>query len=275
MPPAFIHIPVEVYIELLRYAILAAGTFVTLYILVPLKTRRKQIRNFQLDLSPLDPAKVPAQLAATFEEASRTFVSCGFQSAGHVRHGVAQTKQGGFVSVWMNRALAESAQVIGVLTPSRRFGIRANTLVVFRTEFTDGTSIATSNMGIATSLPLDPLMSGVRVPGTTDIALLCQFHRARVRRDRGARMATLEKVKDAASRLRWEHETTHQRLVRLGYYYADQANERYVPTLKGAFFMTYRLLTPFKQIQKYIKDRRANRMLRELGFGSISAFRQV
>ena len=272
---AFIHIPLEIYIELLRYAIIVAGTFVTLYVLVPLKTKRKQIKNFQIDLGPLDLAKMPAQLAPRFEEAVRAFASCGFQPVGHVRHSVTQTGQGGFVSVWVSRTLAESAQVIGVLTPSRKYGIRAKTLVVFRTEFIDGTSIATSNMAMATSFPLDPMMSGVRIPGITDIALLCQLHRARVRRDRGVRNATLEKVKDAASRLRWEHESTYQRLVHCGYYYADQANKRYVPTLKGAFFMTYRLLTPFKQIQRYIKDRRANRTLRELGFGSMSAFRQM
>ena len=75
--------------------------------------------------------------------------------------------------------------------------------------------------------------------------------------------------------MKWEHESTHHRLVRAGYYYVDEVNESYVPTFKGAFFMTYRLLTPFKQIQKFVKDRRANRTLRELGFGGMEAFRRM
>ena len=68
---------------------------------------------------------------------------------------------------------------------------------------------------------------------------------------------------------------TYQRLIRAGYYSLDETRQRYVPTLKGAFFMTYRLLPPFKQIQKFRRDRLAERTLRELGFGGMEAFRDA
>jgi hypothetical protein len=45
-------------------------------------------------------------------------------------------------------------------------------------------------------------------------------------------------------------------------------------TLKGAYLSTYRLLWPFKQIQLARRNRKADRVLRELGFGDLDTLRR-
>lgn len=147
--------------------------------------------------------------------------------------------------------------------------------MTFLTQFSDGTAIVTSNTSSAGVFPRDPKVSSVRCPGIRDFGLLYRFHRARVERARGGRAATLDHMKDARTRMENDWTQTFERLVGAGYYSIDQARELYVPTLKGAFLMTYRLLPPFKQIQKLRRDRLAERTLRELGFGGMEAFRKA
>jgi hypothetical protein len=72
--------------------------------------------------------------------------------------------------------------------------------------------------------------------------------------------------------MRIEHADTFESLARVGYYALNAADQCFEATLKGAYMMTYRMLPPFKQIQKLRRDRLADRTLRALGFGGLAAF---
>jgi hypothetical protein len=253
-------------------AAFAAYLFIALYIYAPLKTRRNQTKGVDVQYEPIELPNIAEDVSHEFFQASRWLASCGFQSRGTVSHHVANTGQDSFMSLWASPGLNDSAQIIGVRTPSADGGVKVVTLVTFRTEFTDGTAIVTSNSPSASVFPPDESISSVRCPGVHDVALLLRFHRARIERDRGGRVATLARVKDPMTRMRDEHRQTYERLIKAGYYTLDPTGQSYVPTIKGAYFMTYRLLPPFKQIQKLRKDRLAERTLRECGFGGMEAF---
>lgn len=246
-----------------------------MYVYAPFKIRRKQVKDVKVDYVPIELSELAPEVARAFVEASRRLVACGFRALGHLTHYTHKTAQESYVSIWVNPAGVDHAQIIGVCTPSELQGLRVATLVTFRTEFTDGTSIVTTSSSSAGVFPRDPKVSAVRCPGIRDFALLYRFHRARVERDRARRTATLDRVKDARTRMENEWTETYQRLIRAGYYTLDPAGQQYVPTLKGAFLMTYRLLRPFKQIQRRKRDRLAERTLRELGFGGMDAFRRA
>ncbi len=255
-------------------ALFVAWLIGALYVYAPIKVRSSQVKDLYTAFFPIELTALPIDVSEVFYAASRALASLRFESVGTVGHHLANTSQDGLVSVWVNRATRDSAQIIGVRTPNPAGGLLVVTLVTFRTEFTDGTTIATSNNRSTGCFPRNRMVASVSCPGIDDIALLYRFHRARVQRDLGARIATLDDVQDAIWRMEFEHTETFQRLIQAGYFVLDEQQQRYVPTWKGAYLMTYNLLPPFKQIRKFRRDRLADRTLRELGFGGMAAFAQ-
>jgi hypothetical protein len=270
MPAVFYGIPSGWIVLLL----IAAWLIGSMYIYAPFKIRRQQSKDIGVDYQPIELPQLPPEVAQAFYDAARGLVGCGFHALGHLTHHTHKTAQNSYVSIWLNPSANDEAQVIGVMTPSQLQGLRVVTLVTFRTQFTDASSIVTSNTSSPGVFPRDPKVSAVRCPGIRDFALLYRFHRARVDRDRAGRTPSLAHVKDARARMESEYNETYDRLMKAGYYTLNESQQRYVPTLKGAFFMTYRLLPPFKQIQKQNRDQLAERTLYELGFGGMEAFRR-
>jgi hypothetical protein len=251
----------------------AAYFLIALYIYAPMKIRRQQVRDVTIECNPIELAQLPGEVATVFQSASQDLASCGFQAVGHGHHSVPQSRQDSYVSIWANHQLGDSAQVIGICTPWPTGNVRTVTLVTFRTEYTGQTSIVTSNSSSSGIYPVDPRIQSIRCPGIWDLPLLYQFHRARVDRDSRGRQPTLARVTPPETRLQLEQTETFERLIRAGYYSLDQTQLYYIPTWKGAYLMTYKLLPPFKQIQKMRKDAACDRELKELGFGGTSAFR--
>lgn len=268
--------PREIYILLLLIALAIPGfLFIVLYVYAPFKVRRTQGKPYHVDYQPIELSQLPDDVSAAFINSCRDLAAEGFTALGTLTQRVEATKQLSFVSIWLNPAVNDSAQIIGVISPSPAGPPIVVTLTVFNTEFTDRTTISTSNSAGPSCFPRDPTIAGVRTPGVHDVRLLYRFHRARVARDRGDRLATLDRSRDALERMKSEHRETFDRLVDAGYFARDEDAWYYVPTLPGAFLMTYRLLPPFKQIQMFLKDRAGNRALKQLGFGGLSAFRRM
>lgn len=253
-------------------AALVAYLFIALYGYAPFKVRRNQKKRLSVEFVPIALTNLPPNVLQAFEDATPVLDSCGFRILGTLSNHPGNGSQQAFVSIWTNQSTGDSAQIIGISTLSAATGLKTVTLVTYRTEYSDGTSIVTTNSPSSSCFPADKRVNSIRCPGVWDVSLLYRFHRARVERHRAGRTATLERVKDPCVRMQLEHTETYERLVRAGYYSLDPTREYYVPTLKGAFLMTYRLLPPFKQIQRIRKDRRADRALRESGFGGMTAF---
>jgi hypothetical protein len=253
-------------------AALAAYLLVALYVYAPLKVRRKEVKPLDVHFDPVEIPDLPADVSEAFFRASRDLAAAGFRATGTIGRHNAESSSDSFVSVWINPSVSDAAQIIGVLTPSPMGGYKVVTLVTFGTEFTDRTEILTGNSPSPSVFPSDPLASYIRCPGVWDCDLLYRFHQARVRRDARGRIPTLERIIDPVEVMRIEHTQTFERLIAAGYYALNTSARRYEPTLKGAYLMTYKLLPPFKQIQKLRRDRLADRTLRELGFGGLAAF---
>lgn len=255
-----------------------AFLFVALYVYAPLKVRREQGKNVEPNFEPIDPGRVPPEVAAAFWAASPGLVAAGFGPVGHARTHAAASGQDGYVSVCANPAAGDTAQLIAVRTPqavAAGGGVQTTTLATIRTDFEGGgRGVATSNTGQPGCFPPDPAVDFVAYPGVSDLALLYRVHRARAARDAGGRRPTLSRVAAGAAQcLRLEWDELFGRLARLGYYRLDPARGRYEMTLKGAYLATYRLLWPFQQMQLASRARKADRVLRELGFGDLQTLR--
>jgi hypothetical protein len=200
----------------------------------------------------------------------------GFRSLGLLQHRVqSQTAaQESFVSSWVNDRHGDSAHIIGARARHRSGASRVARLVTYKTEFSDGTSIRTSNSTSPSIWPADERVSSIICSKIYDLERLYYFHRARVERDVGGRSPTLESLNEPASYMQREYIDTFERLIRAGYYTFDEASSCFVPTFKGCFLMTWKLLPPFRQIQSVRKWLQADHSLRELGFGGMRAFKQ-
>lgn len=255
-----------------EFLLLISALLLALYVYAPFKTKFGQVKRVQELYEPIEISQLPLEVSQAFLEAAPRLASMGFVSIGTVEHQVPNNNQRAFVSIWIKKPEMDCAQIIGVTIYNPQIGLKVETPVSFRTEFTDDTYMVTSTSKFRSVFPPDRLCSAVRCPGFSDFKLLYRLHRARVEQDRGSRTATLHRVQDPVSRLELEHTETYARLVNAGYYELDSEKQRYVPTLKGAFFMTYRLLPPFKQISHFLRWRATNRTLRQLGFGNLRQF---
>lgn len=243
------------------------------YLVAPFKVKRRQTREDEPRYEPVELTQLPPDVAWTFHQAAADLSVLGFRATAHLTQNLARTSQSSVASVWVNEAAGDIAQVLAVRTASPTGGVKLVTLVTFRSEFTDGTSIVTSNTASPGVFPPDPRTDSTTCPGIHDLPLLYRFHRARVARDAAGRTADARAALDGAAYMRAEHVRTFRRLVEAGYYTHNPETRRYEPTLKGAFGMTYRLLWPWKQINLSRRHRKADRLLRELGFGGIDLFR--
>jgi hypothetical protein len=242
--------------------------FIVLYVYTPLKIKKKLITSRWVQFSKIEATSLPQDPTQKFYQDAEALAGCGFRAIGHVRREKTAMSQDGVASVWVNN-LADTAQIMAILTPRQTAGggvPKVVTVVTFRTEFTDASAIVTSNAPTAMCFPGDPNVKSLRCRNCEDMALLYRIHRARIDRQRNGRTATLELFNDAASRLEFEHHRLYQRMIDAGYFKLDAANQRFVPTIMGAYLMTYRMLPPIKQLRNAYQDFRAARELRELGF---------
>lgn len=239
-----------------------------LYVYLPLKVRRKQTREPQY--TPVELTQMPEEVARAFLLDAPDLAAAGFSAVAHLSSYVASSDQNAYVSCWVNRETGDSAQLIAVKTP----GVPTAILTTFRTEFTDGTEIVTSNSNQPSCFPRPPRLDVVTCSNVYDLDLLLRVHRARVSRGAAGRTSTVERASDGPASLRHEWDETFGRLTKLWYYKVDPASGCYVMTIKGGYLSTYRLLWPFKSIQLARRDRRAGRVLGELGFGDLDTLRR-
>ena len=258
-----------------RWGILLAAIVlylpVRLYLYMPFKARARQVRPRVPEHQPSDASQLPRELAATFQFAGGQLQRLGFALVGYVAHRVAATQQTGHIALWSNAAMRDSAQIIAVRTPDplKPGTMRTTALVTYRTDFTDEKLIATTNTRTPGVFPADPDADSIVCAGIDDLELLYRVHRARVDRWGARRTATLERVGDAVACLADEHKTMFERLSRFGYYELDPTGQTYRLTIKGGFLTVWRLLPPWRQIRRVLRRRKANQVLRELGFGSL------
>jgi hypothetical protein len=256
--------------------------FVLLYFYAPLKVRRNNAMPTEPQYHPFDLAQMPADSQEAFHHAARHLAALGFTAAGHLRQGsVTAHIVDSYISVWTNVRSGDIAQVIGVRTRRPEGGFRPSPLVTFRRKYADGTWVATSNSTSATWFPRNPSGDSITIRGTRNLPRLFQFHLARVKRadDRrnGPRPA-LRALPQASDLIPWmlrEWNEEFEFYQRIGYRRLDQAAGAWCPTLRGAFLSTWRLLRPWKQINFALRDRRADRQSRELGFGGLHEFRSA
>ena len=194
--------------------------------------------------------------------AVRGFVTEGFEAANNLTisgavHGVNLSVQ----VLLVDRRSNDMATVIATLAGSIR-----SMLLAVRSEFADGTYIVTAAWPDLSAFPRDPAAQGENFPWVRDPRVLAEAHRRRMAK---LGLASRPRVAPAPGEelayVQRDWTTSMERYVRQGYHRSDSKTGDYRLTLKGAVLSCYKLTEPIVSIRRWLRDRRAKRVWREIG----------
>jgi len=209
-----------------------------------------------------DPARhqFPRDVSAWLEANATALSREGFAVAGDLfRLGPLTTQR---VLLIMNDATEERGMVAAVVGSRGGGGM----FVEFTAERPDGRALWVSNAGGPRVFAPVPGWANERFPGVRDPARLLRVFRALLRQRWGAAALTHPEVqRDPAGYLSAATFRQMSRQVEAGYFRLDLETQTFKHTLKGAALMTCKLLPPFRQVLVARRERRAARLLREIG----------
>jgi len=209
-----------------------------------------------------DPARheFPRDVSAWLEANANALSREGFAVAGDLFRLAPSTTQR--VLLIMNDVTGERGMVAAVLGAMGGGGM----FVEFTAELADGRALEVSNLGDPRVFAPLPGWTNERLPVVRDPARLLRVFRALVRRRFGAAALAHPDVKgDPGGYLSAATFRQMGRQVDAGYFWLDRETQTFKRTLKGAALMTWKLLPPFKQVLVARLERRAARLLREIG----------
>lgn len=242
------------------------------YFVVSLRLRKKLWQPADARFQQFDLGDLPPDLVSAFHSAAQQLVSLGFSAIAHLKNREDTKGQDSAISLWTNELQGDVAQVIVVRV--RGNGARKTfPATAFRQDYDDGTGLATISRTKSAVLPKDPSIDAVVCSGIWDLCRLYEFHKARTAGCQSGRIPQVPAVGQGCEYQAGLWTRTYSRLCESGYYRLSADRDRYVPTLKGTFLMTWRLFWPWKQLRLRARDRRANHELRRLGFGGLVQFR--
>jgi hypothetical protein len=191
-------------------------------------------------------------------------VELGFEGAGNYVMTAHQKNITSYLSLFTHRDEQVVAAVhVACGRASGQRPLRSSS-VQFTTRFSDDAILVTSNVTTGPVFRRIPPQKGFRFRGETDLARLFRLHRAIVERfgpeqpkrmpEKGGELRALEdqmkEVLEAQTRLR---------VMRW-----DPRGQVYRPTLFGAYYMTWRMLFPMKQILASMETSRMQALAQSL-----------
>jgi len=252
---------IATFLPLAAVAIVAA-----FYIVVPLAIRRSLYSASTCSYRACELENLPPEAAPFFFEKVPALAAAGFRTLGCAMRTDVERKQETSASLWINAENLDKAEICTVVSEVSGRSAIWTVSFSFSTKFADGTDTITSHHSYPNVWPAALGQKRIRLRHLDNPAELYRLHRARIAYHRGGQQPIFDQAKDAVALLELDHAQTYRRLVGIGYFSFDAAADEYIPTLSGTFRMVYRLLPPWKQIQRWLMDRSAQREMRIVGF---------
>jgi len=237
------------------------------YLWVPIRIRRRQTVAADVRFGPAEMSDLVNQSGHWAVDTATQLAGLGFNAAAHLRAEGLVSDVDGVTSIWVHPAPADVAHLVFARTAR---GMTGET-VSFRTEFSDGTSLTTSNATIFSSWVADPKGEVVMCLGLGKLDRLYRLHRARAERrvaESGGKLrAVLPEAGKEAEYLASRSKERMAQQVASGYYVLDETARVYRFTWKGAYLSVWKRFWPLKQILAARRQRTLEQVLRELGLG--------
>jgi hypothetical protein len=219
------------------------------------------------DYAPIDAAsdQVPLRVAESIAEMAPRVEALGFRSLGLFRSARTTANGAAYISLFENpgaRCIAQFFTVFVATGPIRR----VVTILHFKTAFTDGTALGTSNNTVLGFFPAVRSREGsMAFPWIGDPRTLYEIHEASVAHYAADGIPCETDIRDPAAFLRSSGRDEIAKYAEVGYLRLDEPRRVYRYTWKGAILGVCKLTWPVKPIRKMLRRWRAKAILRELG----------
>ena len=229
----------------------------------PILIRRSYRFPPELAIEPFDPddPETPAAVRASIEETGRALAAEGFAPRAHLLTENESPHSLMFLSLFENRPARVLARLL-TLYAGRGKALRRQTILLFSTEFADGTEIATNNSRTLSNSPPCPWRTIVNVPAAEGARELYRIHTDAVAHLSPRSEASVPLEGDP---LAWQQGYSireRARFVECGYLYLDPEADCYRATWRGAVLMAWKLLWPVSAIRRARLRRRTEELLR-------------
>ena len=234
-----------------------------MYLVAPLiiYLTHRQNANPRMDPAGSDPAASP--VLAPLAEPTRAIQNLGFELVGCYGLSLSANVTT-FLSYLVHRANGDLAIVAHLASP-----VKTVDMAEFGTRFMDGGALTTGNSSTP-SVYLRPRNKPVyRFSEEHDLAKLYRYHQLLIQRDKGSLKKDVPAPGAEAERLVEALRREMADQVPVGILQTDGKTFR--PTLKGAYYMTWQLLFPVKQIRVALRASRTRALAKALDEGRLSA----
>ncbi len=220
----------------------------------------------------------------------------GFSVVAHLRMQSPGSSSQNWLTLFASVPRRQTARLVTIHFPKKVL-TQTMTSLAFRTDFSDGTRMITTNMGtrsspalslsspcdgtrmITTNMGTPPYIPqvGIYIPqvgirhGSIDLpqirhaAPLHHVHEAAILRFAGDGLRTLPNLIDPPSYLRASfQQDEYENWVATGYIYLDEQQGLYRPTWKGVVLMGLKFSLPIRFLRERLRAWNASRLLREL-----------
>jgi hypothetical protein len=241
------------------------------YLLQPLRFRERQRFAARPELRPLDPSqKLPDKVDIYLKRVEDSLHARGFDRLGDYALANFADRVAGTNRLFVDRVKRNMAGVtIGYLKGANGEWNINQTVIAFRTDFADGSTLITSNFKLINAVPPRPNVTTYRFVRIKDPSVLHKIHEGILARFFEAKIRDLvldsKFAGDATALAQWQSAEEIGRLADSGYYYHDEATDKLRPTLKGAYLAVWKNSWPWKELRERRRDAEARRVLRDLG----------
>lgn len=250
--------------------VIMAAALLLPYIAGPIAVHRKVTNKLKPDLMPfpLDHPDLPELVKDHFQNVSKQLESVGFDVVQGVALPSQVPKVKAIILLFANRATKDVAIASAIYVDGIQGTKLGTAYTEIATRFRDGSIVQTSNTKQLNAFGKRPNATSTQFPMVEDAARLFRLHSALLVKYGGGYEKILrldeefhgDALAAVAASMREEMEAQ----VRTGYLYLSESEGLFRLTWKGAFFMVWKLLFPLKHIRRALREKKAQRLLREI-----------
>jgi hypothetical protein len=184
----------------------------------------------------------------------------GFAYAGRLISPAEQKNIGVVVEIYLHKQNRDSAQLAEIVG-----GLRSIPVIVFKSRFDDGFAFETNNISRASIFESDPSFPSFCFPAVRSTADLYHLHRKLKEQFLAGHCPMISDNEGELTDFIARAEMRHQRIASCGGYHLSDDRDCYVHTWKGAFWHSWLVAWPVKQIRALRLQSRSLRRAKELG----------
>lgn len=247
-------------VEYIPWTLLVIAAF---YLGVPLFIRFQQWlaahpKFLVLDFDQLRPSVAQFLMART-----RDVVELGFAEPTLVQMPDAAPQVTAYLIMLVNRETGDKAMVTVMIGQSFPLHLQVS-YVEFSTRFETGEMFDTLNSPEVLAFPPGPTSVRTQVPALNDPRQLYRLHTFVMNKQGFSGKKVLYEPGQALDYfVHNDHIGTCEEQVERGWLYYDEGRDTYRYTFKGAYWVTWGLMQPFKALRKIALGKRARKILRE------------